>query len=70
MVPAAKSMILSLVTSVLNLGFSLVVKSVGMKNCLNPALKFTTDVSIACDAGLFRRGILWGLGKHWANGNT
>lgn len=53
-VHAAKSMILSLATSVLNLGFSLVVKSVGVRNCLNPPLKFTTDVSIACDGGFFR----------------
>jgi len=67
---AAKSMVLSLVTSVLNLGFSQVVKSVGMRNCLNPELKITADISLACGAELFGSGIPWGLGKHWANRNT
>lgn len=49
---------LSLVTSVLNLGISLAVKSARLRNCLNPALKSTTDISIACGTGLFRGGIL------------
>lgn len=57
MVHAAKN-IFSLVTSVLNLGFSIVVKSVGMRNYLNPELKVTTDVSVACDAGLLGSRIL------------
>ena len=70
MVHAAQSMIHSLVTSVLNLGFSLVVKNVGMRNYLNPELKITTGVSVAGDTGLFGNGVRWGLGKHWANGNT
>lgn len=65
-----QSMMLSLVTSVINLGFSLVVKSTGLRNCPDPALKSATDVSIACGAGLFRSGIPQGLGELWANGNT
>lgn len=57
MVHAAKN-IFFLVASVLNLGFSIVVKSVGMRNYLNPELKVTTDVSVACDAGLLGSRIL------------
>lgn len=60
MVHAANNMFF-LVTSVLNLGFSVVVKSVGIRNYLNPKLKVATDVtdvSVACDAGLLGTRIL------------
>lgn len=46
--------------------FSLVVKNAGVRNCQNPELKITTDVSIACDAGLFvqgKSGIPWWVRK-------